>query len=95
MPGILGIIEDVAADPELESSVAKLISGLFSHLKDALATNNSATVEQAINDGIQHQDQLVAAVTANTPAGPAPPEASGGEGTAGATGEDTSGGAAA
>jgi hypothetical protein len=73
MPGILGIIEDVAADPDIESSVAKLLSGLVGHLKDALATNNSATVEAAINDGIQHQDQLVAAVTANTPH--APPEA--------------------
>jgi cell division septation protein DedD len=74
MPGILGIIEDVAADPDIESSVAKLLSGLVGHLKDALATNNSAAVAAAADQIVENTPQLSAAVTANTPV--APPEAS-------------------
>lgn len=77
MPGIEDIIEDVAADPAVDSSVGKLLGGLFGHLKDLLASGNTAAVEQAVNDGIQNQDKLVSAVTANTqhPNPPPPPEA--------------------
>jgi hypothetical protein len=65
------IIADVAADPAVESSVAKLLGGLFNHLKEHLATGNIAAVEQAVNDGLHAVPDMVAAVTANTqpPAG--------------------------
>jgi hypothetical protein len=73
MPGIVDIIADVAADPTVDSAVEKLVSGLFGHFKDLLATGNTAAVEQAVNDGIQAVPDMVAAVTANTqtPAGDA------------------------
>ncbi|HSR76638.1 MAG TPA: hypothetical protein VLN57_08625 [Xanthobacteraceae bacterium] len=85
MPGILAIIEDVAADPEVESSVGKLLSGLIGHLKDALATNNSAAVAEAANQIVEHKEALSAAVTANTPVAPGATEAGP---TTEATGED-------
>lgn len=66
MPGLVEIIEDVAADPAVESSVAKLIGGLFSHLKNLLASGNTAAVEQVVNEGMQKAPEMVAAVTANT-----------------------------
>lgn len=74
MPGLFDILEDVAADPAVDSSVEKLVGGLFSHLKELLSQGSAAAIDQVLNDGIENTDKIVAAVTANTPNAPPAPE---------------------
>jgi len=69
MPGILGIIEAVATNPVVDDSVEQLLTGLFNHLKEQLATGNAAAVGSALDSGLAAIPQMVTAVTANTPAG--------------------------
>lgn len=70
MPGLFDILEDVAADPAVDSSVEKLVGGLFSHLKELLSQGSAAAIDQVLNDGIENTGKIVAAVTANTPNAP-------------------------
>lgn len=74
MAGLFDILEDVAADPAVDSSVEKLVGGLFSHLKELLSQGSAAAIDQVLTDGIQNTDKIVAAVTANTPIAPPEPE---------------------
>jgi len=66
MPGIVGVIAAVAEEPEVQAAVEKLVSGLFTHLKDVLAGGNAADVEQALNEGLDKSSDMAAAVVANT-----------------------------
>jgi hypothetical protein len=83
----------VEAETSVVQSVVTLLNGLAQQLKDALATNNTAAVEDAANQIISNTAALSAAVTANTPTPPADTTAGAQGGTG--TGTDTTAGAGA
>lgn len=78
----------VAAEANVEQSAVTLLNGLAQQLKDAVATNNSAAIEDVANQIISNTAGLAAAITANTPPPPA-----GDDTTVGAAGTDTTAGA--
>ncbi len=62
----------VARDVQVESSAVTLITGLKSALDSAIASGDPAQL-QALSDSLgASTDALAAAITANTPAAPAP-----------------------
>lgn len=68
MPGILAILAEVATNPEVDASVEKLITGLFSHVADLQAAGDHVGASQAVQDVLANTSQIVSAVTQNTPA---------------------------
>lgn len=63
----------VAAEATVEASAISLLNGLSAQLTAALSGNNPSADVQAVIDNINaNTTSLAAAVTANTPAAPAP-----------------------
>jgi uncharacterized protein YoxC len=72
MATLKDIQDDVTAEKTVIDSAVALLAGLSQQLKDAIAANDPAAL-QAIVDGLDaNKAELAAAVTANTPAAPAP-----------------------
>ncbi len=57
----------VAALSTVEDSVIALLAGISQQLKDAIAANDPAKLQQLANDLDAQQAKLATAVTANTP----------------------------
>jgi hypothetical protein len=64
--GLIGIIATVAEDPSVQSSVEKLVSGLFAHLTELVAVGDTEGIAKVVADGVTNKDQIVAAVIQNT-----------------------------
>lgn len=62
----------VVAEETVIGSAVTLIGGLSQQLKDALAQNDPTAIQNLIDELDAGQQQLAAAVAANTPAAPAP-----------------------
>ena len=66
------ILAKVAAEKTVDDSIVTLLGSISQQLKDAIAANDPAQL-QAISDGLDANiAEIQAAVTANTPAAPAP-----------------------
>ncbi len=66
------IRDAVAAEKTVEDSIITLLGQIAQQLKDAIASNDPAAMQQVVDDLTAHRQALADAVTANTTPPPAP-----------------------
>ena len=73
MAAIDDLKAEVARNVTVETSAVALIQGIAQQLKDALAANDTAALQDLTTQLSGSADALAAAVAANTPAAPSAP----------------------